>query len=111
MAGLRKGNLCPLRLLGQKNCLDVRKDSTLSNGDARKKLVQFLVIADGKLKVAGDDSGLLVVAGSITGQLKDLSSQVLHDCSQVDWSTGANTISIISLTEKTVDTANWELET
>ncbi len=79
------GILCLLSLLGQKNSLDVGEDTTLGNGDSSKKLVQLLVITDGQLEVAGDDSGLLVVTGSIACQLKNLSSQVLHDGSQVDW--------------------------
>jgi len=107
---LRRGNLCLLSLLGEEDSLDVGENSTLGNGDSGKKLVQLLVIADGQLKVAGDDAGLLVVTGSIASQLEDLSSQVLHDCSQVDWGTSTNSVSIVSLAEKTVDTSNWELE-
>ena len=99
-----------VRFLGEENSLDVREDSTLSNGDTSKKLVQLLVISDGKLKMSWDDSGLLVVTGSIASQLKDLSSKVLHDSSQVDGGTSSNTLSIVALAEETVDTANWELE-
>ena len=99
-----------LRLLGQKNSLDVGEDSTLGNGDSGKQFVQLLVITDSKLKVTGDDPGLLVVTGSIACQLKDLSSQVLHDSSHVDGGTSSNTGSIVSLAEQTVDTSNWELE-
>merc|ERR1739838_672538 len=79
-----------LRLLGQKNSLDVGEDSTLGNGDSSEQLVQLLVITD--------------------SQLKDLSSQVLHDSSHVDWGTSSHTGSIVSLAEQTVDTSNWELE-
>ena len=86
------------------------RTSTLGNGDSRQELVQLLIIPDGKLEVAGDDPGLLVVTGSIASQLKDLSSEVLHDSSQVDWGTSTNTLSIVALAEETVDTANWELE-
>ena len=60
--------------------------------------------------MAGDDAGLLVVTGSIAGQLEDLSSQVLHDGSQVDGGTSTDTVSIVSLAEKTVDTSNGELK-
>ena len=99
-----------VRFLGEENSLDVREDSTLSNGDTSKKLVQLLVISDGKLKMSWDDSGLLVVTGSITSQLKNLSSKVLHDSSQIDWSSSTNTGSIVTLAEETVNTSNWELE-
>ena len=99
-----------VRLLGQENSLDVGENSTLGNGDSSKKLVQLLVISDGELKVTGDDSGLLVVTGSIASQLKDLSSQVLHDSSQIDRGTSSNTGSIVSLPQETMDTSNRELE-
>ena len=103
-------SLLLLSLLGEEDSLDVGEDSTLGNGDSGQKFVQLLVVADGQLQVAGDDAGLLVVTGSIAGQLEDLSSQVLHDCSQVDWGTSTDTLSVVSLAEKTVDTSNWELK-
>ena len=54
-------------------------------------------VPDGKLQVPGDDARLLVVPGSIASQLQDLSSQVLHDCCHVDWSTSSNPLGIIAL--------------
>ena len=50
---------------GEEDSLDVGKDTTLSDDDSREKLVQLLVITDGKLQMSWDDSGLLVVTGSI----------------------------------------------
>ena len=97
-------------LLGQQHGVDVGQHATLSDGHACQQLGQLLIIAHSQLDVAGDDAGLLVVTGSIAGQLKDLSSQVLHDCSHVDWGTSSNSISIVSLAEKTVDTSDWELK-
>ena len=99
-----------LGLLGQKNSLDVGEDSTLGDGDSSEELVQLFVVTDGQLKVTGDDPGLLVVTGSVTGQLEDLSCQILHDGGHVDWGTSSHTFSIVSLAEQTVDTSNWELE-
>jgi len=58
----------------------------------------------------GDDPGLLVVTGSVASQLEDLSSEVLHDGSQVDGGTGTNTLGIVALAEEPVDTAHGELE-
>ena len=109
LLGLASGCL-GLRLLGQKHRLDVGQHTSLGDGDSGEQLVQLLVIADGQLKVTGDDPGLLVVTGSISSQLKDLSSEVLHDSSHVDWSTSTNTGSIVTLAEETVDTSNGELE-
>ena len=99
-----------LGLLGEEDSLDVGEDSTLGNGNSSEQLVQLLVITDGELKVTGDDPGLLVVTGSVASQLEDLSSQVLHDGSHVDWGTSTDTGSIVTLAEKTVDTSNGELK-
>ena len=99
-----------VRLLGQENSLDVGENSTLGNGDSGQKLVQLLVVSDGELKVTGDDSGLLVVTGSVASQLKDLSSEVLHYGSQIDRGTSSNTGGIVSLPQETMDTSNGELE-
>merc|ERR1719273_888112 len=60
---------------------------------------------------AGDDPGFLVVSGSVAGELKDLSGEVLHDGGQVDRGSGSNPLGVVSLAEKPVDTAHRELET
>ena len=99
-----------LCLLGQQDCLDVRKDSSLGDGHTGKELVQFLIIPDGQLQVPGDDAGLLVVAGGITSQFKDFSGKILHDCSQVDWGAGTNTFGVVALAEEAVDSSHWKLE-
>ena len=103
-------DLLLLGLLGEEYSLDVGEDTTLGNGNTGEEFVQFLVVADGKLEVTGDDSGLLVVTGSVACKLEDLSSEVLHDCSQVDWGTSTNALSIVSLAEESVDTSNGELK-
>lgn len=100
-----------LGLLGQKHSLDVGEYTTLGDGDSREKLVQLLVITDSQLKMTGDDPGLLVVTGSISCQLENLSSQVFHDSSQVHWCSSSYTLSIVALAQVTVDTSNWELQT
>jgi len=97
-------------LLGQKDGLDVGQDTSLSDGDTGEEFVQLFVVTDGQLKVTGDDAGLLVVTGGVTGQLEDFSGEVLHDGSQVDGRTGTDTISVGSFTEHTVDTTNGELK-
>ena len=99
-----------LGLLGEKYSLDVWQNTTLGDGHTRQKLVQLLVIADSQLQMAGDDPGLLVVTGSIACQLKDLSSQVLHDCSHVHWCTSPHSLCIVSLPQMSVDSAHWELK-
>ena len=96
--------------LGEEYCLDVGEYTTLGNGDTGEEFVQLFVITDGELKMTGDDPGLLVVTGSVTSELQNLSCEVLHDCSKVDWCTGSYALSIVSFAEKTVDTSYWELE-
>ena len=79
--------------------VNVGEDTTLGNGDVTEKLVQLLIVADGELEMAGDDTGLLVVAGSVTGQLEDLGREVLQDGSKVDGSTGTDTLGVVTLAE------------
>ena len=99
-----------LGLLGEKDGLDVGQDTSLGNGDSRQELVQLLVVSDGELQVTGDDPGLLVIPGSVACQLEDLSGQVLHDGGHVHGGTGSDTLSIVSLPQKTVDTSDGELK-
>lgn len=103
-------SLLAASLPGQENSVDVGQDTSLGDGDSREKLVQLLVVADGQLKVAWVDPLLLVVPSSVAGQLQDLSSEVLHDSSQIDWSASTNTLGVVASLEKTVDTAHRELE-
>ena len=96
-----------LALLLEQDLLDVGKDAPGSNGDPAKQLVQLLVIANGKLRseivtkrnwkiiisqnlrganyreVSRGDALLLVVPGSVSGKLQQLSGEVLQDGSQV----------------------------
>lgn len=41
--------------------------------------------------MTGNDTGLLVVTGSVSGQLENLSSKVLKDGSEINRSTGTDT--------------------
>lgn len=68
----------------QLTLVDVGEDTALGDGDVAEQLVQLLVVADGELKMAGDDTRLLVVARGVAGQLEDLSGQVLKDGCEVD---------------------------
>ena len=116
-AGFQRGREIPHSLflaagglLGQKDCLDVGQDTTLGDGDTGEKLVELLIVPHSELKVTGDDPGLLVVTGSVAGQLEDLSSQVLHDCGEVDWCSGTNSLSVVALAEESVHSTYGELK-
>ena len=44
----------------------------------------LLVVADGELQVAGDDTLLLVIAGSVASELENLGSEVLENGRKVN---------------------------
>ena len=91
--------------------VNVGEDTALGDGDVAKELVQLLVVPDGELQVTRDDTRLLVVAGSVAGQLEDFGRKVLKDGRQVDRGAGTDTLGIVALAEKTVDTADRESQT
>ena len=98
-------------LLGQKNSLDVGQHSSLGDGHTRQKFVQLFVVTDGQLEMARVDSGLLVVTGSVSGQLENLSSEVFENGSEVDGGSSSDTLGIVTLAEHTVKTTDGELKT
>lgn len=56
-----------------------------------EKLVQFLIVADGELKMTRNDTCLLVITSSVTSQLENFGSEVLKNGSEVDRGTSTNT--------------------
>lgn len=52
------------------------KNTTLRDDNRPEELVELFVVSDGELKVSRHDTRLLVVSGSVTGQLKDFSGKV-----------------------------------
>lgn len=98
-------------LLGQQVLVNVGQNTTLGDRDVTEKLVQLLIVADGELQMAGNDTGLLVVAGGVASQLENLSGEVLKDCGEVDGSTSTDTLSVVTLAEQTVNTTDGECET
>ena len=75
-----------------------------------KELVELLVVLDSKGNVPRDDPGFLVVPSSVSGELEDLSGEVLEDSSKVDTSTDSDTGSVSALLEVPADTSNGELK-
>ena len=75
-----------------------------------EELVQFLVVPDGEQDVPGHNSGLLVVLGSVAGQLEHLSSKVLEDGSEVDGGTGTDALGVMGMSEESADSADGELK-
>ena len=91
--------------------MNVWQDTTLGDCDVSEELVQFLVVSDGELQMSWNDTRLLVVSGGVASQLEDFSSQVLKDSCEVDWSTSTDSLGVVALSEKSVDTTDWECET
>ena len=67
--------------------VNVWQDTTLCDCDVSEKFVQFLIVSDGKLEMTRDDTGLLVIAGGVTGQLEDFGCEIFENGSEVDGST------------------------
>ena len=107
---LGSGDIGAGSLLGQQQAVDVGEHTTLGDCDASQQLVQLLVIAHSELDVAGVDTVLLVVTGSIASQLKDLSGKILEDGSEVDGSAGTNTGSIVAFAKMAMNTTNGKLQ-
>jgi len=95
----------------QQNCVDVRQDSTRSDGHTRHHFVELFVISNGQLNVTGNDSRSLVVFGGVSSQFKNFCAEIFEHCSHVDWSSSTNTFGISSLSQKTGNTAHRERET
>jgi hypothetical protein len=91
--------------------VNVGENTTLGNGDVTQELVQLLIVANGELKVTRNDTGLLVVTSGVTSKLKNFSSEVLENGSEVHGGTGTDTLSVVALAEQTVNTTNGEGQT
>ena len=108
---VRYSLLLLLVLGGDEGNVDVGEDTTGGDGSAGEKTGELLVVADGELDVAGHNAGLLVVAGGVAGELKNLSGEVLEDGSEVHGGTSADALSVAASLEEAGDSANGEGET
>jgi hypothetical protein len=70
--------------MGWLTLVNVGQDTTLGDCNVAEKFVQFLVVADGELEMARDDTGLLVVTSCVAGQLEDFGRQVFENGCEVD---------------------------
>ena len=91
--------------------MDVGENTTLGDGDTAQQFVQLLVVSHGELDVTGHNARLLVVAGSVTSELKDLSSEVLEHRGKVHGGTSTHSGSVAALLEEAADTSDGELKT
>ena len=103
-------NLLVGGFLGEEDGLDVGQDTSLGDGDSAEKFVQFFVVSDGELEMAGDDTGLLVVTGGVSGQLEYLSGKVLQNGGEVHRRTDFDDVRVLSPAQISVHTDHGELE-
>ena len=90
--------------------MDVGENTTGSNSGTTHKFVELIVVSDGHLDVSGDDSGSLEILSGVSGELEDLSCEVLKDGGKIDWGTGSNSLGVSSLSKVSGDSSYWELE-
>ena len=90
--------------------MDVGEDTSSSDGGGVHQSVELLVVADGELDVAGDDSGLLVVLGGVSGELENLSCEVFEDGGEVHGGTSTDALSVAASLQEAGNSADWELE-
>jgi len=90
--------------------MNIRKNSSRSNSNISKKLVQLFIILDSKSNVPGHDTALLVITSSVSSKLEDFSAEVLEYGSEVDGGASSDTRSVFTLFEETADTTDGELE-
>ena len=89
--------------------MDVRKNSSLSDGDGSEEFVQFLIVADSQLDVPGDDTGPLVVLGGVSGELQEFRGEVLEDGGEVDGGSRTDALGEATLAEVASHAADGEL--
>jgi hypothetical protein len=90
--------------------VNVWKHTAASDGHSTEKLVELLIVAHGELKMARNDAGFFVVAGSVASKFEDLSAEVLENGSEVNRSAGTDTGSVLALLDKAANATNWELK-
>ena len=88
----------------------MRDDSSSSNGGLDQS-VELLISSDSELEMSGSNSLNLKVLRSVTGELKNLSGEVLKDGSTVDSGSGSDSaVGTDSSLQKSVDSSNGELK-
>ena len=105
---LLRGTLVALLL--KEDGVDVRENTARGDGGAAQVLIQLLVVLHGELNVTRDDTGLLVVAGSVAGKFEKLCDEVLEHSGHVDRGTGTDALSEAAFLEHAAEAANWEGE-
>ena len=116
LCGLLAGGLVRLLLgllggdFGKKNLVDVGENSAGCDGDSAEELVELLIVPHGQLDVSGNDAVLLVVAGSVPGELEDLGGEVLEDSAQIHGGASSDASGVLPSLQVSSDATDGELE-
>jgi len=90
--------------------MNIGKDASRSDGNSTKQLVQFLIVLHCKSDVSRHNTSLLVVTGSISSKLQNLSAEVLEDSGKVDGCSSSHASCVFALTKVAADTTDGELQ-
>ena len=109
-----KGFLCrSLSLLGglEDECLVNVGDHTTTSDGCLDESVELLITSNSELEVSGCDSFHLKILAGVSGELEDLSSQVLEDSCSINGRSGSNSaVSANSTLQESVNSSNGELK-
>jgi|LauGreDrversion4_2_1035121.scaffolds.fasta_scaffold376394_1 hypothetical protein len=90
--------------------MNVRDHTTASNGGLDES-VELLIASDCELEVSGCDSLHLEILAGVSGELKNLSCQVLEDSCSINGRCGSNSaVSANSTLQESVNSSNGELK-
>lgn len=85
-------------------------DHTSAGDGGLDKGIKLLVTSDGQLQMSWSNSLDLQVFGCVSGELKDLSGQVLEDSSSVHGGGSSDSgVGCDSALQESVDSSDWEL--
>ena len=90
--------------------MNVWENTSSGDGGILHESSELLVVSDSELNVSWDDSALLVVLSGVTGELEDLSGEVLKDGSEVHGGTGSDSLGVSALLHESGDSSNGELK-
>ena len=90
--------------------MNVRDHTTASNGGLDES-VELFITSDSELEVSRGDSFHLEILASVSGELKNLSCQVLEDSCSINGRSGSNSaVSANSTLQESVNSSNGELK-
>nr|GMC80576.1 uncharacterized protein LOC109180572 [Ipomoea batatas] len=97
-------------LLWQQSLMDIGQNTPIGNSHITQKLAKLFIIPHSQLNLPWYYAILLVVPCCIPSQFQHLSSEILKNSSEINRSSGTNTLGVLSSLEESSDPADRELE-